>query len=166
MGGGTLHSAEWQEGLCGAGYSPTSPTLAPVLVMLSRVSEADALGVQVVHATSDSRPLEIRSVGPASSQSLARDVAPDAIKPRTADLDHSASEYGDPVADAVLEVLESGTVRHSQTWGSAWMGSDLAALSDGHTLAVVVIGPSLGFLPGSWHHGSNLTIFETTRTVP
>ncbi len=168
MGGGTLHSADWEEEVCGAGYSPTSPTLAPVLVMLSRVTADDAVGVQVVNATSDRRSLDVRSVGPSASQSLARDVAPGAIKPRSPNLDCAAAEYGDPVADAVLEVVENdgSTVRHSQTWGSALASSDLTALSDGHTFAVVVAGPSLGIQPGTWHHGSNLTVIETERTDP
>jgi hypothetical protein len=168
LGGGTTLNAEFAEELCGAGYRPTRPTVAPVFAALSRIVAADRVGLQVVHATSfvsvdDTLSLRVQPPE-GDGWAIAERVSPGAIAPPQPSFEPLASLGADPDA-AVLEVYSgrSGAATHTQSWGDARRSSDVGAVAAGATYALVVLGPGLRRAYGAgWWNPPVVSIVETT----
>jgi hypothetical protein len=163
LGGGTLHSGPDQDEICGSGYAPTRPTLAPVLVRLSRLSRAGILGLQVVHASSEADELDVRSLANGATRAIATEVVPGAIAPLAPNLEHPARYYGALTPDAMLQVVRhsSSAPVHEQSWQSALASSGLEAVADGQTYTLVVTGPALAANAAGWHHPPHICVVPT-----
>jgi len=168
LGGGTTLSSDRQEEICGAGYRPAYPTLAPVFTALSRIAEPDRVGIQVVHAASfdredDSLTLSLRADTGAAVE-LARNVSPGAIAPPRPAFEALAS-FGEAPDAALLEVYpRNATVPVlAQAWGDARARSDVGPTAVGQSYAIVVVGPGLRRDQGmGWWNPPTLSVVETT----
>jgi len=163
MGGGTLHSGAQQEDICGAGYAPAQPTLAPVLVRMSRLTAPGVLGLVAVHACSEDEDIDVRSNFTGESRGIAADVAPGAVAPRRPSLEYAGSVYGVPPIQGMLEVVRSGRSSPvlTQTWEQGLQLGGLSEVDDGRTYAIVVVGPATTVEPGSWYQPARLTVVST-----
>ena len=168
LGGGTTLSSDRQEEICGTGYRPTRPSLAPVFAALSRITESDRVGIQVVHAASfdredDALTLSLRpDVGAAVE--LARNVSPGAVAPPKPEFEELSSFGAAPDA-ALLDVYpRNGTVAVlTQSWGDARHRSEVGPVDVGQSYAIVVVGPGLRRDQGmGWWNPPTLSVVETT----
>jgi len=144
--GGAAFTSRLAENACGAGYSATAPTLGGVLVQMSRRSTFTRVGLQVVHASLASGPVNVTAATPAGDQSplfIASNVQLGAILPRFPDLSQSASSYG-VTSNWQVELYQGGSRVLAEPWQDLMTRAGLSEIPDGKTFALVVLGPGLG----------------------
>jgi hypothetical protein len=150
--------------LCGTGYSAGAPTLAMVLVALSRQVADGKLGLQVVNASRAASSVDLRSTppesGPGGVVTIATKVLPGAIRPKQPSFAQPVAGYGVPLDAASLEVLYAGSSVASLIvpWSTARAQGALDPLADGKGYTLVLIGPRPGVGAGSWWNASTLTL--------
>jgi len=129
---------------CGAGYSERTPTLSAVLVSLSRQTAFDRVGMQVVHASLATGPIDVRSHAPFPVQdpglSLAGRVVAGQVAPRPASVSNNVFDYGS-ARQYSLDVSASSGVLFSEGWLAVLARGGLTELSNSSTYALVLSGP-------------------------
>lgn len=162
--GGPAFSDPLETYVCGATYTPSSPTLAPVVVPLSRVSTPGALGLQLVNAARAADPIDVSSRHPKGSSipdiDIADGVVFGAVAPRPPLLGYSSSAFGSPLSASFLDVWSqnSSAPFYSSSWKDALGPLDDA--HDGKTYAVVLIGPRPNNTGQKWWNGPRLVVLD------
>jgi len=153
--------------VCGQSYTPSTPTLTPVLVQLSRVSEPASLGLQFVNAALASDPIDLSSTAPEGSSlpdvTIVYDVVFGAVAPRPPLFGYSKSAFGSPFGSAVIEVnsLNSSAPFFTSTWADALSVGGLADVSDGRTYAAILVGPRPNNMELNWWNGPRVVLVAT-----
>lgn len=145
--GGAAFQSRLAENACGEGYSAHASTLSGVLVQMSRRTSTFRLGLQAVHASVASSAVNIISAPINGEQPLvgiASDLELGAIVPRIPDLAFEASAYGVKSGDWRVEVSQGATQVLAERWSDIIARSSGAPPDNGHTYALVLLGPGLG----------------------
>lgn len=164
--GGPAFADDYGTYVCGEGYTPASPTLIPVLVRLSRVTEAGKLGLQFVNAARAADPIDLVSTAPEGSSFSDVNVVFDAVfgsvgpKPP---LFRPKDAFGSPLPAAVVEVnaLNASVPFYTQSWGDALAAGGLTDVSNGRTYAFVLVGPRPNLGGMKWWNGPRLVLLPT-----
>lgn len=139
--------------VCGTGYTPTTPTVTPVLVRMSRVTKADVVGIQVVNARAVSEAVTVVTSGPDGtslpSLTVAYDVQPGQIAPKPPYLGVSAAVLGFP-GEPTLELSAGGNVALEVSWAHALAPTGVTKVENGRNYSVVVLGPQLNVSVVKW----------------
>lgn len=160
--GGPAFSDPLETWVCGPGYSPSTPTLTPVLLPLSRVTKAAAMGLQVVNAARAADPIDVASTYPKGSSVpkiwVVDDVAFGAVAPRPPLLSYSATAFGAPISASLLEVSSQGSTAamYTSTWKDALDLGGLSDVKDARTYALVLVGPRPNNPAAKWWNGPRL----------
>ncbi len=153
------------QGVCGDGYAPDQPTLAPVVVRMSRIAQADRLGLQVVNASRGTDSLALQSGTPPNTTqppvNIAFGVSFGAILPRPPDLDQPLVAYGSPIGPVPLQVASGSTVSLSVDWASALALGGVSQLENGQTYALIVVGPRIDIATPGWWNLPAVTLVPT-----
>lgn len=161
--GGPAFSDPMEVHVCGADYTPSNPTLAPVLVPLSRVTKPGAMGLQVVNAARASDPIGVTSNHPKGSSipgiPVASGVVFGAVAPRPPLLEYSATGFGSPISASLLDVTSqnSSSPFYTQSWKDALDFGGLADVKDEVTYALVLVGPRPNNPAAKWWNGPRVT---------
>jgi hypothetical protein len=129
--------------LCGASYTPTTPTLFPVFVTLSRLTEAGRVGMQVVHASRATSYVSVSIMGapPASiGFELVSRLYAGQLGPKPPSFEHPASDYAPQ-----SEIEVGGSISPINQTISQALGGLGKQLVDGSSYALILIGPRLDF---------------------
>ncbi len=154
--GGLSHDGEALEDICGASYSPTSPTPSVVFAPLSRLTDPSAVGLQLVNATGAGRSLDFfltPSLAGALELSIVTGVVPGAASPfPPSNLLSSVELVGPSAAGLRATVSAVASLSHESLLGDAMTGGDVdaTAFSNGKNVAIVAVGPSPGSASGAW----------------
>jgi hypothetical protein len=165
--GGPGFTDSYETFICGQSYTPTTPTLSPVLVQLSRVADASSVGLSVVIAALASDPIDLVSTAPEGSSfsdiHIAYGTVYGAIAPKPPLFGHPKAAFGSPFGSAVLEVnsLGSSAPFYTQEWSTALAASGLSDVSEGRTYAIVLVGPRPNNLEMKWWNGPRLVAIPT-----
>ena len=151
--GGAGFSAANAEAFCGTGYSERQPTVTATFVALSRVTAADDVGLQVLHASLATGPISVssRPTLPTSSESpisIVRSDVPGGLLPRPAYTGHTAFDYGS-ARGYRLDVAQQSVTLLTEAWADVLARGGLNALEDGSNYALVLIGPRADLTAGA-----------------
>lgn len=161
--GGPAFSDPLETYVCGAAYTPSTPTLTPVLVPLSRVTKPGAMGLMVVNAALAADPISVTSAHPKGSSipgiSVAYNVVFGSVAPRPPLLGYSATGFGAPISASLLEVTSQNASSpfYTQTWKDALAFGELSDVLDEATYALVLVGPRPNNPAAKWWNGPRVT---------
>lgn len=165
--GGPSSSDSSEDFACGQDYSPSAPTLTPVLVQLSRVTASGSVGMQVVNASRASDPISLTSTAPEGSAksdvAIQQGVVFGQVAPKPPWFGSSKAALGSPLAEAQLLLTSSGSSSplYTESWGDALKAGGLADLADGKSYAIVYVGPRPTMPAMKWWNGPRLVVIET-----
>jgi hypothetical protein len=160
--GAPSHTDAQDQSVCGVGYAPWAPTLAPIVVQLSRITKADRLGLQVVHASTATESVNVRSVPEEQSLTavqIAYDVPLGAIAPRPPNLAYGTVLFGTPIGPASIEIgSPAGSFAVQFSWASALSLAALGSVQDGRSYTLVLLGPRVILGQTGWWNPPAVTI--------
>jgi len=165
--GGPAFTDVYETYICGKNYTPTTPTLTPVVVQLSRVTDASSVGLSFVNAALASDPIDLVSMAPEGSSfsdiNIVYGTVYGAIAPKPPLFGHGKASFGSPFAAAELEVnsLGSSAPFYVQTWGDTLAAGGLGDVSEGRSYAIVLVGPRPNNLEMNWWNGPRLVVIPT-----
>ena len=144
------HAAETS--ICGATYKPLQPTLQPVLVVMSRQTVSNRLGLQVVNASVAANWIEVRNVPQVTGgeAQIAAKVVFGAIGPTPPKLDLSEATYGVGDSEIAVRISGSSVASMSVPWQEVFAQSPVKNVIDGDTITLVLIGPRPGVSGFEW----------------
>jgi hypothetical protein len=161
--GGFGFDAGNAELFCGDGYTPTTPTLFPVLVTISRLTQDGQVGMQVVHASRASRSVTVTiqsARGAALDFQLVGGIREGQVAPKPPSFAHTASDYA---LDSKVSL--SGASQLDETIAQALATGGTAALADGSSYALVLLGPSFDYgSPSALWNGARASIVPSAPT--
>jgi hypothetical protein len=142
--GGAAFDAPSSEDYCGAGYSEHTPTVSAILVALSRLTSVNLVGMQVVHASLATGTVSLTSDGGVQSGAMPISIVTNLLEgellPRPASVLYTASEYGSALGYSLV-VSSQNTTLLIEPWLNALASGGVAALANGSTYALVLLGP-------------------------
>lgn len=155
--GGPAHTASGDTTVCGQAYTPTTPTATLAVVALSRATQAGALGLQAVHASTYPAAANVH-VAPAggngSSFAIADGIAPGVLAPKTATFSYQRQSFGPSPGDASLVFQDKSStsplagIPLSQALANGGLSD--ADFQDGASFTFVAVGPHPGAGQGPW----------------
>ncbi len=153
------------QAVCGDGYAPDQPTLTPVVVRMSRITQPNLLGLQVVNASRATDSLTLQSGTPPNTThnalTIASNVGFGAILPRPPYLDHALVDYGTPLDTVPLNAYSGSTLALSDPWSATLQAGGLSKLADGQTYALIAVGPRLDVATPGWWNAPAITVVPT-----
>lgn len=163
--GGPAFAGKDARAACGERYSPGAPTLSAVLVAMSRRVEFGKLGLQVAHASVATAGVDVSSSRvlsePGSALVIASGVEFGTLLPGIARTTASSEEYLANSAFGQVDVLEVTGETFSERWSALTERAGLAALDDGTSYALVVLGPNPGLKRSGFWNPPALTLVPT-----
>lgn len=145
-GAAYAYSEELGPHICGDDYAPRLPTLQPIVVKLSRHHRSTTVGLQAVHASVATGPLDVRASGDGGRIALvfASSLGFGAIEPRPADTRFSVRELGLDGADYGLQAVDSrGSVVFEQAWNDVLVAAGLeTSVFQDRTYTAIFLGPN------------------------
>lgn len=169
--GGPEKSAPGQDLVCGAGYSPDSPTAGMVLVAMSRSSPGEGIGLQAVHAfaTSSALGIEISPGSGLASLVVTPSLAEGTIAPKSAPASYAQSSFGTLPKEASIVVKDaqnSELGRISLGVALDHGGMKAADFTQGRTFTLVGIGPQPTIGEGPWWKAFTFVAVENSPRLP
>ncbi len=153
--GGAGHEDALDDVVCGAGYAPDLPTPGLVVAPVSRLTNAERVGLQAVHASS-AAPLDV-FVTPvfdgAAPSLMAGGIVAGEAAPFPPFAPFSIADLGSGTGPHLTTMLEgNATPLHDSTFGEALALGDLANadVANGKNLAFVAVGAPPGTAAGTW----------------
>ncbi len=165
--GGAAYTDRIDTAVCGKDYTPETPTLQPVVVKLSRQVGYDKVGLQAVHASAATAPLDVRASGDSGTVSLvfATDVSFGAIEPRPAALRFTPAELGvDQFNFGLQAVDDSGGVAYQEAWSDILAVSALPTPVAGRTYTAIFLGPDPLLIKEGWWNTSAFSLVDNDPT--
>ena len=156
--GGPGHSDPAEIAGCGPGYSAETPTASLVAAPMSRVTEADRIGFQVVHASAATPKVDVRlaTAGDASMWLVAPGLGFGSIGPFPPFLTLDALELGIASQAEIRTYAPGQTTAPSSvvSMGQVLEGSAVSAadLVDGRGFVLVAVGAAPGVAEGPFWH--------------
>src|SRR5262249_44063836 len=144
--------------VCGAGYSPSTPTAGLLAGGLSRITTPDAIALQVVHASAAMPLVDVR-ITPGNGTNAAKQLAPQlslgAIGPFPPFNAFSKVDYGS-LSQVKLQTYAPGAGAPTSTamLTDAFTSGAVATseFTDGKGFALVAVGAAPGTAVGPWWH--------------
>jgi hypothetical protein len=165
--GGAAYTDHVETSVCGDQYSPSTPTLEPVIVKLSRVVGIGKVGLQAAHASQSTGSLDVRASGDSGAVSLvfASKVSFGSIDPRPADTRFAAFDLGvDNFNYGLQAVDENGGVAYQEAWSDILAASGLPAILEGRGYTAVFLGPDPLLLKDGWWNKSAFSLIDNDPT--
>jgi hypothetical protein len=152
---------------CGDAYTPSTPTLQPLVVKLSRTPGFDKVGLQAVQAApAVSGTVDVRASGDGGVVSLtfASSVSFGAIEPRPADVRFSPTELGVSRRDFGLQAVGDSGVLFQESWPDVLEASGLDEIQATRNYTAVLLGPDPLLLKKGWWNPSAFALVENDPT--
>lgn len=165
--GGAAYTDRVETSACGAGYTPQTPTLLPVVVKLSRFVGFDKVGLQGVHASRPTGSLDLRVSGDSGAVSLvfASSVSFGSIDPRPADTRFTPFELGVEKFNFGLQAIDSsGGVAHQEAWSDILAASGLATPAPARSYTAIFLGPDPLLIKEGWWNKSAFSLVDNDPT--
>ncbi len=165
--GGAAYRDRIHASACGAGYSPDSPTLQPIIVKLSRDVRFDKVGLQAVHASLPSGSLDIRASGSRGAVSLvfASSVSYGSIEPRPADTRFTPVELGVAQSSYGLQAVDqNGQVAYQEAWSDVLAVAGIDAIVSARTYTAIFLGPDPLLIKKGWWNSSAFALVDNDPT--
>jgi hypothetical protein len=165
--GGVAYTDKVETAACGAAYTPTTPTLEPVIVKLSRVVGFGTVGLQAVHASQATGSLDVRASGDKGAVSLvfASSVRFGSIEPRPADVRFTPSELGVENFNYGLQAIDTkGGVAYQEAWTDVLNAAGVPAILAGRGYTAIFVGPDPLLLKEGWWNPSAFTVVDNDPT--
>jgi hypothetical protein len=165
--GGAAFTDAVDTSACGPSYTPSEPTLQPLVVKLSRTPGFDKVGLQAVHAApAVAGTVDVRASGDDGVVSLtfASSVGFGAIEPRPADVRFSPTELGVERSDFGLQAFGDSGVLFQQAWPEMLEASGLDELAAARNYTAVLLGPDPLLLKKGWWNPSAFALVENDPT--
>lgn len=153
------HTDEATDSVCGPLYTSDEPALGATVAVLSRVTSAERVSFQAVHAASPSFTLDLAvrpSFDGADAIVIAADLDPGSIAPAPAFAPIGTAELGSTAGATVLGLvtgMPQSTIEQSMASALAAGGLDGGDLANGRGVAFVAIGAAPGAPALGWHEG-------------
>jgi hypothetical protein len=147
-----------QQSVCGENFSPTHPTLTPVLATLSRIVADGRVGVQFLDATPAVRAADLHLTSSGlSTLTVARNVVVGAIRPTPPNTARKATDLG---SEDHIQIFADGSTKpiYDEPWSTTLAVGDLSSLEDGHAYTLLLIGPYPGFSQREWWNDPIVTV--------
>ena len=141
--GGAAYRDHIDTSACGADYTPTSPTVQPLVVKLSRDLRFDKVGLQAVHASLPTGGVDVRASGADGTVSLvfASGVTFGAIMPRPADTRFTPVELGVDQPNYGLQAVGDSAVVFQEAWPDILASASIDHLVAARTYTAIFLGP-------------------------
>ena len=165
--GGAAYTDHVETSACGAGYTPDTPTLEPVVVKLSRMLGFDKVGLQAVHASQATGSLDVRASGDEGAVSLvfASSIGFGSIEPRPADTRFSPFDLGVEKSNYGLQAVDDkGGVAFQEAWSDILLASGLATPVVARTYTAIFLGPDPLLIKEGWWNKSAFTLVDNDPT--
>jgi hypothetical protein len=152
-----------ERSVCGERYTQNTPTLAPYLAKLSRITREGRIGLQFMAAS----PALLQSdlvILPAGRDAvvLAEGVPVGGLRPARADVGASAPDLlvADPGSRVRVFAAGAAEAAYDEPWEITLSAGGLAGLDPGKTYTLVQIGPYPGFARRSFWNDPRVTVVE------
>lgn len=165
--GGAAYTDHIQTSVCGASYTPATPTLRPVIVKLSRVVGIGKVGLQAVHGSQATASLDVRASGDSGAVSLvfASSLSFGSIEPRPADTRFSPFELGVENFNYGLQAIDGGgSVAYQEAWSDILTASGLPSILPARTYTAVFLGPDPLLIKEGWWNKSAFALVDNDPT--
>ncbi len=160
------HTSPSQQLACGMTYSPATPTLGVVVLGMSRITDPDAIALQVAHASAALPTVDVK-ITPAPDAvelPIAKSLAVGGAAPVPPFTAVSELTLPQP-ADAVLKTYYPNDTYPTSAipLSDAFSHGDLGAsdLADGKGFALVAVGGFPGVAAESWWHAMTYVLVRT-----
>jgi len=165
--GGAAYTDHIETSVCGASYTPATPTLRPVIVKLSRVVGTGTVGLQAVHGSLATASLDVRASGDSGAVSLvfASSLFFGSIEPRPADTRFTPFELGVQNFNYGLQAVdETGSVAYQEAWSDIMTASGLSAILPSRTYTAVFLGPDPLLIKEGWWNKVAFSLVDNDPT--
>jgi hypothetical protein len=165
--GGAAYTDAIDTSVCGEGYDPSTPTLQPLVVKLSRTPGFDKVGLQAVLASQAVvGTIDVRASGDDGTVSLtfASSVSFGAIEPRPADVRFGSTELGLARRDFGLQAVADNGVLFQESWSEIREASGLATIEPTRNYTAILLGPDPLLLKQGWWNGSAFSLVDNDPT--
>lgn len=160
--GGPAFSHELEREVCGASYTPKTPTPGAELVTLSRKVDFLHLSLQALHASQALGTLDMRTVPPDDSSmialSLGSSMTRGALQPKNPRADQRSEDYGIS-DDGGIALLSAAVVIWEGSWKALSRISGITPVN-GRVYTLVVIGPAVEAAPWGFWNPTAVTIVD------
>jgi hypothetical protein len=166
--GGAAYTDVLEQAACGDDYSPSSPSVQPLVVKMSRKVGFDKVGLQGVQASPAlAAPIDLRVAADGVPLLLfASGVSLGGIEPRPADLRFGVAELGPSQSAYGLQAARDGGVLFEQPWPRILAASGIEELEPFRNYTAVLLGPDpLLVEPGFWNE-SAFALVDSDPTRP
>lgn len=155
----------FQEGICGSGYTPKTSTLTPLLVSLSRITQFNAPGLQILNASLGASPVSVLTQpGPLSALtpiSLLSVLQFGELAPHPPFSPSPPQEYWVGVGSSVRV---NGTDLEA-SWRALLQGAGLTTLEVAKNYSLVLLGPAPEVGKPRWWNPSRLSLIPNDPAV-
>lgn len=165
--GGAAYNDAVETSVCGGAYTPSTPTLQPVVVKLSRNLGFDKVGLQAVPASQAiAGTIDVRASGEEGIISLtfASGVGFGGIEPRPADVRFSANELGVARSDFGLQAVDNSGVIFQESWADIRSASGIEEILPARTYTAVLLGPDPLLRKDGWWNPSAFALVDNDPT--
>jgi len=165
--GGAAYADTVDTAACGEAYTPSTPTLRPVVVKLSRELGFDKVGLQAVQASLGVLgTVDVRASGDDGTVSLtfASGVGFGGIEPRPADVRFGPTELGIARSDFGLQAADDSGVLFQEAWADIRAASGLSEIVPLRTYTAILLGPNPLLLKQGWWNPSAFTLVDNDPT--
>lgn len=165
--GGAAYTDRVETSVCGDAYTPATPTLAPIIVKLSRVVGIGRVGLQAVHGSQATASLDVRASGDSGAVSLvfASSVSFGSIEPRPADTRFTPFELGVENFNYGLQAIDaSGGVAYQEAWSDILTASGLPSIQASRSYTAVFLGPDPLLIKEGWWNKSAFALIDNDPT--
>jgi hypothetical protein len=164
--GGAAYRDRIDTSACGADYTPTSPTVQPLVVKLSRDFRFDKVGLQAVHASLPTGSVDVRASGDAGAVSLvfASRVTFGAIVPRPANTSFTPVELGVDQPNYGLQAVGDSDVVFQAAWPDILAASGIDSLVAVRTYTAIFLGPDPLLIKIGWWNKSAFAVVDNDPT--
>ncbi len=138
---------------CGDGYSGTTPTLFPIIAPLSRLTEASAIGLAVLNASSSFEPVDVRiqpNMKSAPKFPLASQVPRGGTLPFPPYTALNVATLGAPNGVKLFANRLGQSLEVEVALGPALSAGGLSSLDNGASYVLVAVGAAPGAPAGFW----------------
>jgi hypothetical protein len=150
--------------ICGDSYSPSTPTLAPLLVALSRTTKPSSVSLGFLDASPAFSHCDVRFTPPlhADPLTLAEDVVTGALRPRPPSIKFAADDIGAGNALASMQIYAHGSNKaaYDEPWQTTLDAGDLSGLENAAAYTLILVGPFPAFSAKRWWNGPLVTIVK------
>ena len=166
--GGAAYADPLESAVCGDDYTPSTPTLQPLVVKLSRAVAFDKVGLQAVQGSISTSTITARVSGDREAVTLvfASSVRYGEIEPRPADTRFSPLELGVRETSYGVQALANAEVVHQAAWSELTLAAGIDEILPGRSYTTVLLGPAPILLKKGWWNEHAFALVDNDPTRP